>query len=114
MVYMFGPKSKNGNDQIEFWEAIIMLCMYFGYVFMMKFNNELQAAFAAKFSKKTSVAPEDAAEGGAGVTKDDAIDDDAPKRAGVTKDDAVDDDAPMRHWTGFRIGILDIIMKSKP
>lgn len=21
-----------GNDQIEFWEAIIMLCMYFGYV----------------------------------------------------------------------------------
>merc|ERR1719197_2468457 len=64
----------------------------------MKFNNELQAAFAAKFSKKTSVAPEDAAEGG----------------AGVTKDDAVDDDAPERHWTGFRIGILDIIMKSKP
>jgi len=61
----------------------------------MKFNEPLQAAFKKAFSKAASVAPEDGAENG-----------------GVTKEDKEDD--VKQHWTGFRIGILDVIMKSKP
>jgi Ca2+/Na+ antiporter len=106
LVYMFGPKSPAGNGTIELYEAIVMLCIYIGYVTLMKWNEQLQAAFQRKFGSK-QVTPEDGGENGEPTTTD------APKggdddTAGPASDDTA------RHWTTFRVGILDIILRDKP
>lgn len=46
----FGGVSKNF---IELWEAIILFCLYFGYVTLMYFNNKLHNWFFTKILKKT-------------------------------------------------------------
>jgi len=85
IVYNFGPETPAGGGTIEWYEALIMLLLYIGYVSLMKFNAPLQASFAKYFGKTSAVAPDDAAENGDTATCD-------------TKDDV------NLHWIGFRSG----------
>eukprot|EP00961_Rhodomonas_salina_P016711 225297-Rhodomonas_salina.1 len=94
MVYNYGPETATGGGTIEWWEAVIMLILYFGYVGMMKWNAQLQEAFIAKFST-AKVTPENEIENG-------------------NVGDGFRSVSSHKHWTCMRLTILDVVMRHKP
>jgi len=84
--FMFSSK-----DLIVWWEATILFCMYLGYVFIMYINVDIFRWVLKTFMKKT---PEEIEE--------------------IVRLQDPEQKLELIDSTGFRAGILDILMKDRP
>lgn len=87
---------------IQTWEAAIQLCMYFGYVFMMSYSEQLEQWLTAKFSAKKVEPSADAA--------DDL--ESSPGPENIIESTGFQEDGPSASFTRpstFRVGILQLL-----
>jgi len=118
------------NASIEWWEALIQISLYFGYVIIMKNNQYLKTAFYSYLEKRkakyatASVKP--LANGSTGGTNGTEPEDDAAAARHRHADGDIrkinegqpqvsfrnrrKDDARKKASTRFRVGVLDILL----
>ncbi len=57
LAVFFGGDYGAGKNKIELWESIVLLCMYAGYVLLMKYNEVIHQKLLG-FMKSSKTAPE--------------------------------------------------------
>lgn len=96
LALFFGYISEN---EIEWWEALILFSMYFGYVVLMVYNERLYVALG--FGDKEADSGD--------VKKDETFEN--PLHVGVMNSDV---EKKQHHHRQFRAGILSLVMQGVP
>lgn len=97
------------DGKIHWWEALIQFALYFGYVFMMAYSEQLEKYLSDKFASKVSPTAADALDKDG---LDDAIENGAAPGSGKNSVDGADKpkiDASFVKPSTFRVGILQLL-----
>eukprot|EP01043_Picozoa_sp_COSAG02_P046128 COSAG02_NODE_4288_length_5545_cov_8.284613_3_plen_705_part_00 len=98
--YRFKGDPTAETSTVHLWEAIILLCMYVGYVLVMKSNENLRARFDTSVNSVSTIENGDAETGNLTESMDNPQD--VPQRRRTRTG-----------FAGFRAGMLAILMETR-
>ena len=119
MFFLFGKKSADGKNQIEWFESVILLCLYVGYVVLMKFHLKVQICLVrhchpSRRKKKSQKSGSKSPTSVSPTRRNGELVRQQSSRSALIVKLQEQDEAKLTSPMNFRAGVLHLIVSKRP